>query len=334
MKRLLIFLLFFVMIGATPIWADTTNSGATTNSQTNTSGSNTTISGGYSQESTTTYQSGSSSNTTTTNTTNAYSGDSRVVNSSSAPSMSAMSQDLCVVGVSAGFQKFGLGFSGGTYRTDENCERIKLSKVLNDLGMKVAAVSILCQDPRVFFAMEQSGTPCPFEGKIGAAAKEQWKLYGKLRPDYNQYTERLKVIEKANKKEAKRLEEERLKELAALEKKKKALALEMENEVVETAEDTVDVETEVSDPELATEEVAEEVVEAQAETPDPAEEPEVDTGDEREVEDPVDEVEEVTEVEVDNELDDLWLESQRIATETILTDIEIEENEIIEEINQ
>ena len=59
MKRLLVFLLFFVMIGATPIWADTTNSGATTNTQTNTSGSNTTISGGYSQESTTTYQSGS-----------------------------------------------------------------------------------------------------------------------------------------------------------------------------------------------------------------------------------------------------------------------------------
>ena len=55
--------------------------------------------------------------------------------------------------------------------TDENCERIKLSKVLNDLGMKVAAVSILCQDPRVFFAMEQSGTPCPFEGKIGADAQ-------------------------------------------------------------------------------------------------------------------------------------------------------------------
>ena len=61
MKRLLVFLLFFVMIGfTTPIWADTTNSGATTNTQTNTSGSNTTISGGYSQESTTTYQSGSS----------------------------------------------------------------------------------------------------------------------------------------------------------------------------------------------------------------------------------------------------------------------------------
>ena len=175
MKRLLVFLLFFVMIGAMPIWADTTNSGATTNTQTNTSGSNTTISGGYSQESTTTYQSGSSSTTSTTNTTNAYSGDSRVVNSSSAPSMSAMSQDLCVVGISAGFQKFGIGVSGGTYRVDENCERIKLSKVLNDLGMKVAAVSILCQDERVFHAMIQSGTPCPYNGKIGNEAKKEWE---------------------------------------------------------------------------------------------------------------------------------------------------------------
>ena len=236
MKRLIYGLLLCFIMGLTQVaWADTTNSGATTNSQTNTSGSNTTISGGYSQESTTTYESGSSSNTTSTtnNTTNAYSGDTRVTSSSSAPSMSAMSQDLCVVGMSGGVSTFGVGVSAGTYRTDENCERIKLSKVLNDLGMKVAAVSILCQDPRVFFAMEQSGTPCPFEGKIGAASKKQWELYGKLRPDYNQYTERLKVIEKANKIEAKRLEEERLKELAALEKKKKALALEMENDAWE-----------------------------------------------------------------------------------------------------
>ena len=200
MKRLLVFLLFFIMIGATPIWADTTNSGATTNTQTNASGSNTTISGGYSQESTTTYQSGSSSTTSTTNTTNAYSGDSRVVQSSSAPSMSAMSQDLCVVGISGGFQKFGIGISGGTYRTDENCERIKLSKVLNDLGMKVAAVSILCQDERVFHAMIQSGTPCPYNGKIGNEALKEWKKYDKLRPDYEQYTADLKYIEKKNKK--------------------------------------------------------------------------------------------------------------------------------------
>ena len=217
MKRLIYGLLLCFIMGLTQVaWADTTNSGATTNSQTNTSGSNTTISGGYSQESTTTYESGSSSNTTSTtnNTTNAYSGDTRVTSSASAPSMSAMSQDLCVVGISGGVSTFGVGLSAGTYMTDENCERIKLSKVLNDLGMKVAAVSILCQDPRVFFAMEQSGTPCPFEGKIGKEASEQWLKYNKLRPDYDIYTQRLKVVEKADKKAAKeeaKLEKERIK---------------------------------------------------------------------------------------------------------------------------
>ena len=231
MKRLIYGLLLCFMIATSQVaWADTTSNGATTNTQTNQSGSNTTISGGYSQESTTTYQSGSSSNTTTTNTTNAYSGDTRVANSASAPSMSAMSQDLCVVGISGGISTVGIGLSGGTYITDENCERIKLSKVLNDLGMKVAAVSILCQDPRVFFAMEQSGTPCPFEGKIGTAASEQWLKYNKLRPDYDIYTKRLKVVEKANKEEEKRLakeEEERIKkEKEAEEKRLKAIELE------------------------------------------------------------------------------------------------------------
>ena len=218
MKRLLVFLLFFVMLGVSPTWADSTNSGATTNTQSNTSGSNTAITGGYSAETTTTYESGSSSNSTTTNTTNAYSGDSRVVNSASAPSMSAMSQDLCVVGISIGAQKFGIGFSGGTYKTDENCERIKLSKVLNDLGMKVAAVSILCQDERVFHAMIQSGTPCPYNGKIGDAALKEWKKYDKLRPDYEQYTKDLKYIERKNKKLEKEYEKKMLENAEELSK--------------------------------------------------------------------------------------------------------------------
>jgi len=239
MNRLIVFLLFFVMLGISPTWADSTNSGATTNTQSNTSGSNTAITGGYSAETTTTYQSGSSSNTTTTNTTNAYSGDSRVVNSASAPSMSAMSQDLCVVGVSGGIQKFGLGISGGTYRTDENCERIKLSKVLNDLGMKVAAVSILCQDERVFHAMIQSGTPCPYNGKIGQEALKEWKKYGKLRPDYERYTADLKYIEKKNKQLQKEYEKkiaengeiltEQQKEINSIEAEKQKLIDEMNN---------------------------------------------------------------------------------------------------------
>ena len=243
MKKTIIGLLLCFVMGLTQVaFADTSSTGATTNTQTNTSGSNTTISGGYSQESTTTYQSGSSSNTTTTNTTNSYTGDTRVTSQSSAPSMSAMSQDLCVVGVSAGVSTFGLGVSGGTYRTDENCERIKLSKVLNDLGMKVAAVSILCQDPRVFFAMEQSGTPCPFEGKIGKAATQQWKKYNKLRPDYEIYTERLKVVEKANKEEAKQLEKIRLEELKKVQEKLSKIENEKANEEWKEVDEAVEKE--------------------------------------------------------------------------------------------
>ena len=56
--------------------------------------------------------------------------------------MSAYSQDLCLVGISGGVSTIGLSVSGGSYMIDENCERIKLSKTLSDLGMKVAAVSI------------------------------------------------------------------------------------------------------------------------------------------------------------------------------------------------
>lgn len=178
-----------------------TNASSQTTTQNNTSGSNTSISGGYSSTTSSTYQSGSSSNSTTTtnSTTNAYSGDTRVTAPASSPSMSAYSQDLCVVGYSGGVSTFGIGVSGGSYTTDQNCERIKLSKVLNDLGMKVAAVSILCQDARVFYAMEQSGTPCPFEGKIGADATAQWLKYDKLRPDYNQYVDKLKIMEDSEK---------------------------------------------------------------------------------------------------------------------------------------
>ena len=71
--------------------------------------------------------------------------------------------------------------------------------------MKVAAVAILCQDERVFFAMEQAGTPCPFEGKIGKQAKAAWKKYDKLRPDYDQYVNNLKIIEKKNEEEQKEI---------------------------------------------------------------------------------------------------------------------------------
>tara|TARA_R110002020_G_scaffold140812_1_gene312477 strand:+ start:530 stop:913 length:384 start_codon:yes stop_codon:yes gene_type:complete len=94
------------------------------------------------------------------------------------------SQDLCTVGRSGAFQGQVFGFSGGKTVRDENCERLKLSKYLYDTGMKVASVSILCQDPRVFNAMEMAGTPCPYKGKIGKEATVAWKENKRERPDY------------------------------------------------------------------------------------------------------------------------------------------------------
>ena len=112
------------------------------------------------------------------------------VPSAMAPSMSAFSQDVCAVPVSAAGNLGFVSLSGGTVLLDENCVKIKLAKTLNDLGLKVAAVSVLCQDPKVWDAMEMSGSPCPMGGAVGYTAKKAWyekdpekfkKLYG---PNY------------------------------------------------------------------------------------------------------------------------------------------------------
>ena len=157
--------------------------------QTNTSGSNTAIEGGYTSSASTTYQSGSSSNSTTTN--NSTSNTKSAPPSASAPSYNSMTQDVCAVGVSMGIQTFGIGISGGKHAIDENCERLKLARILNDFGMKVAAVAILCQDERVFESMIQAGTPCPIDGKIGKDAQALWSKYDHERPDYNTYVKRM-----------------------------------------------------------------------------------------------------------------------------------------------
>ena len=90
------------------------------------------------------------------------------------PSINGSNADLCTVGASGAVQTQILGVSAGMTTTDKNCERLKLAKTMYDMGMKVAAVSIMCQDERVFDAMEMAGTPCPFLGKIGEEAQEQW----------------------------------------------------------------------------------------------------------------------------------------------------------------
>ena len=197
-----------------------TSSAIAGSTQTNTSGSNTAIEGGYTSTATTTYQTGSSSNTTTNSTSN--SNVKSAPPSAGAPSYNSMTQDVCAVGVSLGVQTFGIGISGGKHAIDKNCERLKLARILNDFGMKVAAVAILCQDERVFESMIQAGTPCPIDGKIGKEAKQLWSKYDHERPDYTTYVKRMEDRKEADIEEQKKItaELEAMDEAKAIEDKK------------------------------------------------------------------------------------------------------------------
>ena len=237
---LLIFILSFLVTISLPVWGDSTNDA---NSQTNSSGSNTQITGGYTSTTTNTY-SGGQTNTTTSTTSSTTNGSDVPVNSANSPSYSAMSQDVCSMGLSGSVSTLGFGGSFGKHIRDLNCERIKLSKVLYDYGMKVAAVSILCQDERVFEAMQMAGTPCPFEGKIGKEALEQWNKYVIERPDYETYITKLesraRIDEEleaiARQEEAIRLAEEKAKKEAELETLKAQEELDniVDNIIIET----------------------------------------------------------------------------------------------------
>jgi hypothetical protein len=92
----------------------------------------------------------------------------------SAPSVVINNSDVCKSAASAAIQTQILGFASGITVTDENCERLKLARSLYGMGMKVAGVSVLCQDARVFDGMWMAGTPCPYEGQIGDDAKQAW----------------------------------------------------------------------------------------------------------------------------------------------------------------
>jgi hypothetical protein len=108
-----------------------------------------------------------------------------------APSIMSYSQDLCTSGASSAVQTQFFGISTGRSVRDENCERLKLSKGLYDMGMKVAAVALLCEDARVWRSMMQAGSPCPYKGKIGEEAKVAWEQNPEDRPDWNEVKKEL-----------------------------------------------------------------------------------------------------------------------------------------------
>lgn len=99
------------------------------------------------------------------------------------PTINTSNSDLCTFGVAGAVQTQILGISTGTQFTDENCERLKNAKTLYDMGMKVAAVSMMCQDERVFKAMMNAGTPCPYDGLIGDEARAAWLAKGGMDND-------------------------------------------------------------------------------------------------------------------------------------------------------
>jgi hypothetical protein len=243
---ILLVLLTFILSISTVSFANDTNS------QTNTSGSNTNITGGYTA--TTTNNNDGQTNTTTSTTTNSTTSNASDIPppSANSPSYSSMSQDVCSMGLSGSVSTGVFGLSGGKHVVDENCERIKLAKVLQDFGMKVASVAVLCQDKRVFSAMEAAGTPCPYSGLIGPQAAEMWKKYPELRPDYEEHLAKQEVVAKINAKiaEEERIEAEKIAaeeaEAARIEAERieqELLTLKEENEVndIEPVIDTVPV---------------------------------------------------------------------------------------------
>ena len=133
---------------------------------------------------------GADSNTVSSSTVTGTTTVDRTPSTASAPNIIINNQDVCTTGISGAAQSAWFGFSIGKTIEDKNCERLKLARSLYGMGMKVASVSLLCQDVRVFKAMEQAGTPCPIDGKIGQAAKVIWEKEPYRRPDYREWRER------------------------------------------------------------------------------------------------------------------------------------------------
>jgi hypothetical protein len=237
MKKLLILLLLL----STATFANDTNT------QTNTSGSNTNITGGYTAN-TTNNNDGQTNTTTNTTTNNSTTNGSDVPPpSANSPSYSSMSQDVCSMGISGSVSTGVFGLSGGKHITDLNCERIKLAKVLQDFGMKVASVAVLCQDARVFSAMEAAGTPCPYSGLIGPQAAEMWEKYPELRPDYEEHMEKQEVVARIDAEiaELERIEAERIAAEEAEAARLEAERLEQELLTLKEQDEVSDIDTNV-----------------------------------------------------------------------------------------
>ena len=117
------------------------------------------------------------------------------------PSVVVNNSDVCKTAAAVAIQTQILGISSGITVTDENCERIKLSRSLYSMGMKVAAVSTLCADPRVWDAMYMAGTVCPYMGSIGDEARQKWEENSDMIPEGSEVFKKVEMVkQETNKK--------------------------------------------------------------------------------------------------------------------------------------
>ena len=121
-----------------------------------------------------------------------YSADTNTVSSTvidksvptaSAPSVVVNNSDVCMIATSGAIQTNILGIATGLMKEDPLCAKLKISSRLYSMGMKVAAVSVLCLDSRTWDSMYQAGTYCPYDSAIGTDAKQGWLENPEMIPD-------------------------------------------------------------------------------------------------------------------------------------------------------
>ena len=112
------------------------------------------------------------------------------------PSVVINNSDVCKTAVAGAVQTQILGISSGITVVDENCERLKLSRSLYSMGMKVAAVSTLCADPRVWDAMYMAGTVCPYMGSIVEEAREKWEANSDMIPEGSEVFKKVEMVKR------------------------------------------------------------------------------------------------------------------------------------------
>ena len=105
------------------------------------------------------------------------------VPTANAPSVVVNNSDVCKVATSGAIQTNILGLATGVVVDDELCQLLKLSRQLYASGLKVAAISLLAQDPRVFDSLVMAGTPPPYMGSIGQEALQKWRSNPDMIPE-------------------------------------------------------------------------------------------------------------------------------------------------------